>query len=181
MESILDLQFEVLTTYLNDGGQAPQRSAVNNAHAYLGAPYGIYATRDGYIALAMGSIVELGNLLECLPLAAYLDPRTWFTSRDEIKRILAAHLIGQTTAHWLARLEPAGYWSSDVLAWPDLMATEAFHALDMVQSVRCAGGAELRTTRCPIRIDGEVFKSDRPAPRVGQHTGDILAEFRGRT
>src|SRR3954447_1442388 len=47
LESILDYQFEVLTTHLNDGGQLPQRSAVNNAHAYLGAPYGLYATADG--------------------------------------------------------------------------------------------------------------------------------------
>src|SRR5260370_39177169 len=44
MESILDFQFEVLSTHLNDGGKLPRRSAVNNAHAYLGAPYGIYET-----------------------------------------------------------------------------------------------------------------------------------------
>jgi len=49
LESILDFQFEVLTTHLNDGGQLPHRSAVNNAHAYLGAPYGIYATADGTV------------------------------------------------------------------------------------------------------------------------------------
>ena len=36
LESTLDLQFEVLTTYLNDSGKLPQRSAVNNAHAYTG-------------------------------------------------------------------------------------------------------------------------------------------------
>jgi len=180
MESVLDLQFEVLTTHLNDGGKSPERSAVNNAHAYLGAPYGIYATADGYIALAMGSIVELGKLLECAPLAAYTDPKTWFTSRDEIKQILAIHLRGQPTAYWLAMLESAGYWCADVLTWPELMASEAFQALDMVQEVQCTGGAKLRTTRCPIRIDGEIFKSGRPAPRVGQHTGDILAEFRGK-
>ena len=38
LESVLDLQFEVLTTHLNDGGKDPHRSSVNNAHAYLGAP-----------------------------------------------------------------------------------------------------------------------------------------------
>ena len=65
LESTLDLQFEVLTTYLNDGGKLPQRSAINNAHAYLGAPYGIYKTADGYIALAMQLIVRLGELLGC--------------------------------------------------------------------------------------------------------------------
>ena len=46
LESILDLQFEVFTTYLNDGHQNPVRSTVNNANAYIDAPYGIYKTAD---------------------------------------------------------------------------------------------------------------------------------------
>jgi crotonobetainyl-CoA:carnitine CoA-transferase CaiB-like acyl-CoA transferase len=177
MESILDLQFEVLTTYLNDGGRQPQRSALNNAHAYLGAPYGIYATADGYIALAMGSVTELGRLLGCAVLAAFDDPQSWFTSRDDIKRILTEHLRTRPTAHWLGILEPAGYWSSDVLSWTDLMRNDAFCALDMLQEVRCRGGSLLRTTRCPIRIDGEIYKSPRPAPAIGQDTARILKEL----
>ncbi len=72
LESTLDFQFEVLTTYLNDGGQLPRRSAFNNAHAYLGAPYGIYATADGYLALAMGSVPRLAELLD-LPATAKLS------------------------------------------------------------------------------------------------------------
>ena len=67
LESILDLQFEVITTHLNDGGRTPERSAVNNGHAYLGAPYGIYATADGHLALAMGVVPRLGELLGCAP------------------------------------------------------------------------------------------------------------------
>jgi CoA:oxalate CoA-transferase len=88
LESVLDLQFEVISTYLNDGGKLPVRSAVNNAHAYLGAPYGIYATADGYLALAMGSVTRLGELLDCQALAEYADPKSWFDRRDEIKRVL---------------------------------------------------------------------------------------------
>src|SRR6187402_402476 len=53
LESILDFQFEVLTCYYNDGRQLPVRGAVNSAHAYIAAPYGIYKTNDDYIALAM--------------------------------------------------------------------------------------------------------------------------------
>jgi len=67
LESILDLQFEVITTHLNDGGRTPERSAVNNGHADLGAPYGIYATADGHLALAMGVVPRLGELLGCAP------------------------------------------------------------------------------------------------------------------
>jgi CoA:oxalate CoA-transferase len=177
LESVLDFQFEVLTTYLNDGGQPPRRSAVNNAHAYLGAPYGIYRTADGYLALAMGSVTRLGELLGCPALAAYQDPKSWFARRDEIKGILVEHLKTQNTAHWLAILEPADIWCSDVFTWDRLMRHEAFRALDMVQEVACRDGSVLRTTRCPIRIDGQVYKSAGGAPKVGQHTGKIAAEF----
>jgi len=177
LESVLDLQFEVTTTFLNDGGHEPRRSAVNNGHAYLGAPYGIYATADGFLALAMGSILKLGELLALPALAAFSDPQTWFTQRDEIKRLLADHLQTQTTRHWLDRLEPADYWCAEVLSWPKLWQTDAFKALDFEQAVTRDGGPTLRTTRCPITIDGEHFKSPRGAPRVGQHTAAIQSEF----
>lgn len=177
LESVLDFQFEVLTTYLNDGGKPPERSNVNNAHAYLGAPYGIYRTADGFLALAMGSITTLGKLLECSALDAYRDPQSWFTARDQIKSSLAAHLCTRSTGDWLSILEPAGYWCSDVLTWPELLSREPFQALDMVQEVVCRGGSVLRTTRCPIRIDGELFKSAKPAPAIGEHTAQILREF----
>ncbi|HEX4229364.1 MAG TPA: CaiB/BaiF CoA-transferase family protein [Bryobacteraceae bacterium] len=177
LESTLDFQFEVLTTYLNDGGQLPRRSEFNNAHAYLGAPYGIYGTADGYIAIAMGSITRLGTLIGCGDLCKYTDPSSLFEQRDEIKRILAEHLKSQTTAHWLSVLEPADVWCSDVYTWPRLFADEGFQVLDMVQDVIRRPGVLLKTTRCPIRIDGEIYKSPRGAPTVGEHTAEIIRDF----
>ncbi len=177
LESILDLQFELTTTFLNDGGKAPERSAINNGNAYLGAPYGIYATADGHLALAMGSIPKLGDLLALPTLSAYADPQSWFTQRDAIKRLLAEHLATQPTAHWLARLEPADYWCAEVLSWEKLWRTDAFKALDWEQTITREDGPTLRTTRCPITLDGQRFKSALGAPRVGQHTAAIQAEF----
>ncbi len=177
LESALDLQFEVFTAYLNDGGRLPQRSAVNNAHAYLGAPYGIYATADGYLALAMGSIPQLGELLGCEALLAYTDPATWFSARDAIKALIAEHLATQPTAYWLARLEPADYWCAEVLDWNRLTAHPGFAALRMVQPVTRSNGMTLMTTRCPIRIDGAILTSPAGAPRVGEHTAMIRAEY----
>ena len=177
LESVLDLQFEVLTTYLNDGGKLPQRSRINNANAYLGAPYGIYATADGFLALAMGSVTQLGELLECAPLLAYADPQTWFTQRDEIKAQLAQHLRARPTADWLKKLEAADYWCADVLTWPRLIEHEAFQVLQMTQTVRRPNGATLETTRCPIRIDGARLTSPLGAPKVGEHNEEIAREF----
>ncbi len=177
MESVLDAQFELLTTFLNDGGKPPMRSAVNNGNAYLGAPYGIYQTADGFLAIAMGSVTRLGELLECPALASYADPKSWFMCRDEIKGILAEHLKIRSTDQWLAVLERADIWCSDVFTWSRLVNHDAFKALDMVQDVTCRDGSLLHTTRCPIRIDGEIYKSSNGAPRVGQHTVDIIEEF----
>jgi CoA:oxalate CoA-transferase len=177
METILDFQFEVLTTHLNDGGKLPERSALSNAHAYLGAPYGIYATADGFLALAMGSVIRLGELLGCPALAAFSEPKTWFTKRDEIKRILAEHLKTQTTDEWLRILEPADFWYSDVYTWSRLLEHEGFKILDMIQHVSRSNGASLRTTRCPIRVDGRIYKATLGAPRVGEHSDQIVREF----
>ena len=177
LESILDLQFEVTTTFLNDGGRPPERSRINNAHAYLGAPYGVYATADGYLALAMGSVVRLGELLELPALAQFGDPQTWFARRDEIKGLLAGHLRTRPTRDWLSRLEAADFWCAEVLSWKQLWETGAFRALDFEQEVTRDDGPTLKTTRCPITIDGERLKSPLGAPRVGQHTAAIRHEF----
>jgi CoA:oxalate CoA-transferase len=177
LESMLDFQFEVLSTHLNDGRKAPQRSAVNNAHAYLAAPYGIYRTQDGYIALAMGSVTHLGELLECPALATYADPKSWFDRRDDIKRILANHLATRPTASWLDRLVPADYWCAPIMAWEELLQHDAFKQLDFLQEIERGSGARLTTTRCPITVDGDRLHARRAAPRVGEHTQEIDAQF----
>jgi crotonobetainyl-CoA:carnitine CoA-transferase CaiB-like acyl-CoA transferase len=177
MESVLDLQFEFLTTHLNDGGLLPQRSGVRNASAYLAAPYGIYATADGHLALAMGAIPRLGELLGCAALAEFSDPKSWFERRDEIKAILVGHLRSHTNAHWLARLEAADYWCAPVMNWRELLAHDGFKALDFLQTVTRDNGSSLVTTRCPIRIDGQRLKAARGAPRIGEHNEAIEREF----
>ncbi|MCY3867273.1 MAG: CaiB/BaiF CoA-transferase family protein [Chloroflexi bacterium] len=177
LESILDFQFEVLTTHLNDGGKLPQRSAINNAHAYLAAPYGIYQTADGFLALAMGSIPVLGDLLGCPPLLTFTDSATWFTQRDEIKATLVEHLRTESTQHWLDILEPQDIWCADVLTWESLLQHEGFRVIDMIQEVSRDSKVKLDTTRCPIRIDGEILKSAKGAPRIGEDTRRIMSEF----
>jgi CoA:oxalate CoA-transferase len=177
MESVLDFQFETLTTFYADGGQPVTRTATNNAHAFLGAPYGIYETADGHLALAMGSVPRLGELLDCRSLAAYPEPAEWFSRRDEIKAILAAHLRTQSTAHWLALLEPADIWCADVLDWRRLLAHQGFAALGMLQTVTRTNGVGYETTRCPIRIDGQRLYSRKGSPAIGEHTAAIQEEF----
>lgn len=178
LESLVDLQFELLTTHLNDGRRMPKRAAFRNANAYLSAPYGVYPARDGYLAIAMTPIGRLQDLLGLDALSPYRDdPNSWFTHRDEIKAIIAARIAEETVGHWLSILEPADIWCSKVLDWEELLSSEGFAVLDMLQTVTREDDVSIGTTRCPVRIDGVRPKGGRAAPLVGEHTAAIRAEF----
>ncbi|MCT8161291.1 CaiB/BaiF CoA transferase family protein [Pseudoruegeria sp. SHC-113] len=172
LSSAIDMQFELFTSYLNGDGAMPTRSAVSNANATVAAPYGLYACTDGHLALAMAPIDTLARLLDCPAILPFADDA--FARRDAIKAILRDHLASESVAHWLARLEPEDIWCAEVLDWPALTATEGFAALDMVQTVDAGEGQSLRTTRCPIRIDGATLTASRAAPALGTQTADYL-------
>lgn len=177
LEVLVDFQFEVLTTHLNDGRRVPRRSQFRSAHAYLSAPYGAYPTADGYLAIAMTPLPRLQALLELEELGQFSDPKSWFTQRDAIKQIIADRLVTQPTAHWLAILEPADIWCAKVLDWPELLASEGFKALDMLQTVTREDNVSITTTRSPLRINGQRARTYRAAPLIGEQSARIRAEF----
>ena len=170
-EVMLDFQFEVLTTHLNDGGRVPERSVVNGAHAYLGAPYGVYETSDGFLALAMTpSLRKLAELLEVEGLEEYYDdPGALLTRRDRIKQAMADRIRSRTTSEWLAVLQPADIWCSEVLDWPTMRESEAYKLLDFEQTIERGGDIAMTALRSPLRVDGATLKSGRAAPSLGQN------------
>ncbi|MDB0003212.1 CoA transferase [Alphaproteobacteria bacterium] len=177
VEALLDFQFEVLTTYFNDGNRKPVRSKYNNAHAYLSAPYGIYKTKDGYVAIAMTPLPKLGELLNLEFLKNLHDQKLWFTERDEIKKKIGDWVVNQSTQEILKILEPADIWCAEVLDWENMLKHEGFKKLDMTQRIKSLDGLDIKTLRCPIRVDGEIFKSDLAAPKVGQDNEKIIKEM----
>jgi CoA:oxalate CoA-transferase len=178
LEALLDFQFEVLTTHLNDGGRLPRRSAVNGAHAYLGAPYGVYQTADGWLALAMTpSLERLAKLMGLAGLDRWFhDTRQATLDRDAIKAVIGSGVKTRDTAHWLALLQPADIWCAEVLEWPELLQSDAFRRLDMVQHIS-GNGVSLDTLRGALRIDGTALTSPRAAPDLGQDRQAIIEEF----
>ena len=175
MEVLADLQFELLTTWLNDGGRMPRRSAQNPAHAYLAAPYGIYATADGHVAIAMGKLDLLATITGLDAATSSLDP---FAERDRIKAALATALATQPTEAWMQAFIAADIWAAPVLDWQQLVATGMMETLDMLQEV-ARGDVRLRTTRLPIKFDGARPAAHRAAPALGD-ANDLLTKGWGR-
>ncbi len=172
MESLLDFQFELLTTYYTSK-QLPRRSAENNAHPLLSAPYGIYATTDGFIAIAMVNIQRLGKALESESLAAFSQEDT-FSCRDEIKNMLSKHLAAESSAYWIERMHNDDIWAMEVLDWNKIKEHPAYKILQMEQTITTNNGKQIITTRCPIRINGERLFSPIPAPELGANNKKII-------
>jgi crotonobetainyl-CoA:carnitine CoA-transferase CaiB-like acyl-CoA transferase len=168
LESAVDLQFEGFTTFLNDASAIPRRSSVGAAHPYISAPYGIYELVDGHLAIAMVEVPRLGALLQAPELLAFDDPDEWFPMRDQIRALIAATLAPRRIGEVLEVLEADDVWCAEVLTWPELVDHEGFQAADIVRDVG-TGSRRFLTTRCPIRIDGEILDAGRGAPRLGEH------------
>lgn len=223
LETMIDFQFEFFTTYFQNR-KHHTRSEFNNGHSLLSAPYGIYGTSDGYIAIAMMPIARLNEALCCDELNGYKEEDA-FARRDEIKSVIARHLLGDTTQQWLERARILDLWIMPVLNWNELKKTETYRLSQLTQPLGLrasragtktgpppaetplgdaktgpadsetsladvkpelagtnappliAEGGTLLTTRCPVRINGQVFFNSDPAPAVGEHVLKIRSEL----
>lgn len=174
LTSAIDLQFEQLTAFFNDNNRLPQRSQIANANVYGAAPYGVFETQQGYLALAMTPLARLAELLDTPEIAAF-DQAQAFAQRDAIKSILATILTQKPVQEWLAILEPADIWCAEVLTWQQLAQSDGFKALEPLQTVTTANGKTAVTTRCPIRLDSQILTSPIGAPALGADTSEVLA------
>lgn len=176
LEGMLDLQFEYLSARLTDPTVAPSDRGPHSAHSYLPAPYGTYPTADGFLAIAMNALPKLGVLLELPLLCTIADAEQAWTRRTEIEHAIADRLRTQDTEHWLGVLDSADVWCAPVLDFDQLVESDGFRAIDMVQQVT-RRGTQVSTTRSPLRIDGRVLRSDKPAPLLGEDTDAVRDEF----
>ena len=175
LESILDFQFELLTTFYANGKQ-PRRSEISNGNPLLAPPYGIYKTTDGYLAIAMTDLDVLAKALSCDAILKY-EREHVFIERDAIKKLLADHLITQVTSFWLEKLHQHKIWSINVLNWKELRSEKAYQQLNMEQHVSLGNGKQFTTTRCPVKINGEYIFTSEKAPALGENNNTIKEEI----
>ena len=102
--------------------------------------------------------------MSCRELEPYTDPAGWSLQRDEIKSILVHHLKEQTTDYWMSILEPADIWCARVMTWDELMDSEGFRLLDMVQDTVTSGGVTVQTLACPSASTDSATSAARAPP-----------------
>jgi crotonobetainyl-CoA:carnitine CoA-transferase CaiB-like acyl-CoA transferase len=154
-----------------------ERSAAGITQPWIGAPYGIYPTSDGHLALAMNSLRVLGELLDLPDVALYEgNPRGAFTDRDTIKRRLEGRLLTRTTNEWLELMATRDIWCAPVKDFEAIFNDPQVAAAEIVTTVEQPNIGPLKVIRAPITLSGTPATVRRPSPKVGEHNQEILRE-----
>jgi crotonobetainyl-CoA:carnitine CoA-transferase CaiB-like acyl-CoA transferase len=165
-------------------GTAPRRTG--NAHPNI-VPYQTLPVRDGHIVLAVGSDAQFAKLCAVLGrsdltnLPAFQDNKARVTNRATLIVALRAELASWDRDALLARLEAVGVPAGPINTLEDVFRDPQVVARGMrleMAAPEIRGGI-LPGLRSPLRFSVSTLQLGRHAPRLGEHTAEILRELNG--
>ena len=175
LNAALDLQIEPLTYYLNKG-PLWQRSSPGMGSRFHPAPYGVYRTSDGWIAISLTSADKLVKAFGAQPFARYTD-RDQTDKRDEVHQAVSAAMLRKTTAEWEAVFKECDVWNAPVNDYDAVERDPQVAFNGMIMDVEHPDAGEVKLLSHPVRYDGKAPAVTRPPPRVGEHSREVLAEL----
>lgn len=176
MAAALHLQFEPANYALNADGPM-ERGEGNLADPYHHAPYGVYATTDGHLAISTN---DMGKLVECLAVEERIDvpldmvSAETFAQRNVTRQKIANVMSRRSSEDWLSIFRPAGVWAELVRpAGAAFRDDPQVRHRGMVMTV--PGSSPVDTLRIPIGLESQ--KTLRDAPWPGENSLEMLAEL----
>ncbi len=141
-----------------------------------------YATRDGYLALLPYNDKQWREVLRLFgreELAA--DPRfatqaARSRNAEAVYEFLAQELGRRDTDEWLALLRDTDIPHARINAIEDLREDPHLAAVGFFEGYRHPHEGDLVRTRHPVEFSGTPASIRRPAPRLGEHTAEVLRE-----
>ena len=176
LSAALDLQQESLTCYMNGEPPEDTRQPEHVSGWYYSAPYGLYATRDGHIAISLGSLDVLGDALD-LPSEQRLPDSEAFTRRDEIAASIASNVATRTTAECVEIFNARAIWHAPVNDYSKLASDPQIVHNRSFQTVSGATGAPITLVSHPIQYDGQVPEVRLPPQTLGAQSEEILTDL----
>jgi crotonobetainyl-CoA:carnitine CoA-transferase CaiB-like acyl-CoA transferase len=176
LDAAIAVQMQELSVF-TVGGIPQHRGEQPHGHAYIRAPYGVFATADGYLALAMPGLRALGEALGLPALAAMDDNVDGHARRDEITAMVRARLPERTTGEWLSLFEARGIWAGPVYSYADLLKDPQVAVNGSFVSYDHPTEGRVTTPGFPYRFSRTDPAVYRGAPLAGEQTREILAEL----
>ncbi|MCC7016307.1 MAG: CoA transferase [Rhodospirillales bacterium] len=160
-------------------GIAP--GALGTAHP-LNAPYQAFQTNDGWITLGAANQANWLRLVEALGAPEFAtdlrfaDNAGRMKNRKALEAALQPYFARRSSADWLARLEAAGVPAGPVLDVGEMHRDAQTLAREMVVEVRHPKAGAVKTLGLPVKFSATPGGVTRPAPMLGEHTREVLAE-----
>jgi CoA:oxalate CoA-transferase len=161
-------------------GAAPARSG--NDHP-IAAPYGLFPTRDGQLALAPADDAFFRRLADALGQPGLKDDPLYATqaarvaNRARINAIVGGALAAGTTAHWVQVLNAAGVPCGPVNSVQAVFQDPQILEQQMVMAVDHPGYGMVQMLGFPMKFSGTPCQVRRTAPRLGEHSDEVLTEL----
>ena len=158
-------------------GTAPQR--LGTAHR-LSAPYQVFATANGWIAIGAANQRNWELLVRALVRPDLLHNPHFATNADrmahvaELVETLTATLKTRTTEEWLEVLDEAGVPCGPVLSLDEVYKHPQVKARAMDIEVEHPVAGRIHAIGFPVKYSSTPGQMYRPAPVLGQHTLAIL-------
>lgn len=180
--ALLDTQMGVLANQnLNFlvSGKAPVQ--MGNAHPNI-APYEVLPVKDGHFILAVGNDGQFRKFCVAVGLPLADDPLFATNAGRVANRVALRQHMESALSRFerdalLAKLEAAGVPAAPIndigQAFADPQAIARSMRLDLDDS----HGNTLPSVRTPIVMSGTPLAYERPSPRLGEHTAEVLSEL----
>jgi crotonobetainyl-CoA:carnitine CoA-transferase CaiB-like acyl-CoA transferase len=163
-----------------DQGRRPGR--VGNRNPYL-TPAEAYPTRDGFVTVVLMSPDQWGRFCRALGDEDLARDARFQTNADrlagyeELRGRIEARMATRTTAEWVERFEAASIAAGPIYEFDQVFEDPQVRHLGLVVEADQPGHGPVRMLGLPFRASGTAFAVRRPAPRLGEHTGEVLAEL----
>lgn len=179
LNSVVGFHIQEITAYLHKG-ENPERSESGIPNPWLGAPYGLYNTKDGYLAIGMNSVQRLAQVigLKKYDSAAFASNNI-IESRDEIRFAFDAVFKTKITDEWLELLLKEDIWCSQVNTFDEMVEDPQIKHNEMIIEIEHPTIGKVKTTGFPVWFSDTPQKIYRPAPLLNGDAKEILDEFCG--
>ncbi len=160
-------------------GQAPQPTG--SAHR-MSAPYQAFRCQDGYITIGGANQRTWERLCQAMGLSFLMERPEFATDtnrvrhRESLEEAIEAITLQRPRAHWLRVLEDAGVPCGPINTYPEVFAHPHVTARGMVHEIEHQVGGRIRQIGPAVKCSETPARIRRPAPRLGEHTAEILGE-----
>ena len=149
----------------------------------LSAPYQAFRAADGWLTIGGANQANWERLARVLGAPQWINDARFRTNADRMKNLealvalMSERLKTRRAREWILALEAEGVPCGPINSIAEMAADAQTAAREMVIELEHPRAGRTRSLGLPIKLSATPGKVSRPAPLLGEHTREVLAEF----